>query len=110
MNTAVPEKTVLAILRNEENRKDPEPVMLTKQMLEEAGYEVIFEDEKEFMARGRPADCDCELISCVCTEARQHKLACRYRKALTCAVAIDCEPHGFDVCPECDPCTCKELP
>jgi len=65
-------------------------------------------DQEEFMARGRVADCDCGLISCVCEEARKHKPECRFRKALTCAVGISCDEHGYDVCPKCDPCDCEK--
>jgi hypothetical protein len=65
------------------------------------------EDEATFMARGRASDCDCQLITCVCTEARAHDKTCRHRVALTCAVPIVCE-HGYDTCPECDPCTCSQ--
>jgi hypothetical protein len=61
---------------------------------------------EEFSARGRVSDCDCNLIQCVCTEARQHRDGCQYRLALTCAVAIRCKPHRKEVCPECDPCPC----
>lgn len=62
---------------------------------------------KEFAARGRVPDCDCELIQCVCAEARQHKKYCRFRRSMTCAIPIDCDDHHFDVCPVCDPCTCE---
>jgi len=62
----------------------------------------------EFTARSREDDCDCRLIQCVCKEARNHQKGCRYRFALTCAVGIACEAHGYDICPECDPCTCKK--
>lgn len=62
----------------------------------------------EFSARGRLDDCDCQLIECVCAVARTHKKDCRMRKALTCAIPISCEPHGLDVCPTCDPCTCDK--
>lgn len=34
-----------------------------------------------------------------------HKKKCKFRIAATCAVAIEC-PHGYDACPQCDPCTC----
>ena len=60
---------------------------------------------EELASRGRVADCDCGLISCACEEARTHEPECRFRKALTSAVGIECE-HGYDTCPECDPCTC----
>ena len=36
-----------------------------------------------------------------------HHPECRARKAFECAVGVECE-HGFDVCHECDPCTCHE--
>jgi hypothetical protein len=64
------------------------------------------ETYEELAARGRVPDCDCQLIQCVCPQARPHVKECRYRIALTCAVPIHCEEHGFDVCPHCDPCTC----
>jgi hypothetical protein len=52
--------------------------------------------------------CSCQMISCVCIEVEKHPdLACRYRKSLLCPVAIYCD-HGYDVCPECDPCTCND--
>ena len=34
-----------------------------------------------------------------------HAESCRYRIAALGAAAIECE-HGFEVCPDCDPCTC----
>ena len=37
----------------------------------------------------------------------EHDIECLFRKARDCAVAIECE-HGHDVCPICDPCTCKD--
>jgi len=35
-----------------------------------------------------------------------HGPECKFRRSAECAVAIEC-PHGHDVCPECDPCTCQ---
>jgi hypothetical protein len=64
---------------------------------------------EEYMAMGRVADCDCQLIKCVCTEARKHDKRCIYRIAMTCAIPIACEDHGQDVCPVCDPCICLML-
>ena len=76
--------------------------------IDKAGaYELAFEEAEAFMAKGRVADCSCDLIQCVCAEARKHDASCRLRVAMTCAVPIACE-HGYDVCPECDPCTCHE--
>ena len=66
---------------------------------------VTVEPLEDFMARGRAPDCDCGLIQCACARAREHTKDCAYRKALTCAIAIECE-HGFDVCPTCDACDC----
>lgn len=54
----------------------------------------------------RAADCNCGLIGCVCSLIREHVPGCRFREAMRCVVAIACEPHGYDVCPICDPCTC----
>lgn len=62
----------------------------------------------EYQKIGRIDDCDCKLIQCVCLEARQHKIDCPYRKALTCAIPFECEKHGLDVCVECDRCTCND--
>lgn len=66
------------------------------------------ETYEEFSSRGRVEDCDCELIQCVCAQARLHGKDCRFRRALTCAVPIDCEEHGIEVCPTCDPCDCDK--
>jgi hypothetical protein len=38
-----------------------------------------------------------------------HARYCRFRVARACAIPVACK-HGFDVCPECDPCTCKNPP
>ncbi len=54
-----------------------------------------------------PAD-PCGHISCVCEIGRQHIKGCKFLLAATCAIAIEC-PHGYDVCPKCDPCTCEEV-
>lgn len=48
----------------------------------------------------------CGHLACVCAILATHGKGCDYRRAATCAVPIECE-HGFDVCPTCDPCTCK---
>jgi len=61
----------------------------------------------DFKAIGRVGDCDCGLIQCVCQQARQHKEGCPLRLALTCAISIECDKHGLDVCPECTPCICS---
>jgi hypothetical protein len=31
---------------------------------------------------------------------------CALYKAINCGTPIEC-PHGWDVCPICDPCTCE---
>lgn len=38
-----------------------------------------------------------------------HARYCRFRVAREGALAVVCD-HGFDVCPECDPCTCANPP
>lgn len=60
----------------------------------------------ELKAIGRPEDCDCGLIVCVCNQARQHKEDCPLRLSMTCAIPIECAEHDRDVCPICTPCTC----
>lgn len=50
-------------------------------------------------------NCTCGMIECVCAQVAPHVEGCRYRRSMLCPVAIACE-HGYDVCPECDPCTC----
>jgi hypothetical protein len=50
--------------------------------------------------------CACGLISCVCDVVAKHARNCRFRRAALCPVAFECDEHGFDVCPTCDPCTC----
>lgn len=37
-----------------------------------------------------------------------HREDCRFRRAATCAVPIECE-HGRDACPVCDACTCPSV-
>jgi hypothetical protein len=109
----VPEVTATILIRKEHVKGKTfeellEEVSPIRAALYESGADgVTFEDEAAFMARGRASDCDCQLITCVCTEARAHDKTCRHRVALTCAVSIVCE-HGYDVCPECDPCTCSQ--
>ena len=63
---------------------------------------------EDWMARGRVEGCTCEHLTCVCLINREHELGCKFRRAATCAVPIECE-HGSDVCPSCDPCTCNSL-
>jgi len=73
------------------------------------GYEIIEEDLSTFSARGRDLNCACGQIQCVCSHVKGHKVKCKFRVSTLCAVPIECE-HGFDVCPQCDPCTCGSLP
>jgi hypothetical protein len=105
----VPRQT-LAILTRKDMTADDPMIVEAKAMLEALGHTVVFQDEEEYFAQGRVPDCDCMLLQCVCTEVRPHQKTCRYRVALSCAIPIECEEHGFDVCPVCDVCTCKEMP
>ncbi len=60
------------------------------------------------IAARAPATCACGMIECVCRLAAQHPdPKCRFRVALLWRVPIECQ-HGFDVCPDCDPCTCRK--
>jgi hypothetical protein len=47
----------------------------------------------------------CGHLACVCAIRAVHVPECRYRIAAALSVGIECE-HGYDVCPNCDPCTC----
>lgn len=96
----------VVILLNDENRHDHDFIREMCANFKALELTVSFEEESEYTARGRVPDCDCQLLSCVCAEARTHAKDCRFRKALTCAIPIACEAHGYDVCPVCDPCTC----
>lgn len=49
----------------------------------------------------------CGYFACVCKIRAEHSRTCRYLIAALCPVGIACD-HGFDVCPICDPCTCKK--
>lgn len=51
-------------------------------------------------------ECGCGQIACVCHLVAGHVEGCRLRTPLLCPVSVEC-PHGRDVCPECDPCTCS---
>ena len=52
-------------------------------------------------------ECRCGHIACVCNIETNHSEDCKFRRAATCSVGIECE-HGYDVCPICDPCTCDD--
>lgn len=60
--------------------------------------------------KNEKCNCGCKIcghISCVCKVIEKHDSNCKYRKAATCPVGIECD-HGYDVCPICDPCTCEK--
>lgn len=48
----------------------------------------------------------CGFICCICQVQKEHEPGCTYRLSMQCPVGIECD-HGYDVCPICDPCTCK---
>lgn len=48
---------------------------------------------------------ECGQCPCCCGVRKNHAEDCKFRKAVECSVAIECD-HGHDVCSECDPCTC----
>jgi hypothetical protein len=50
---------------------------------------------------------ECDHFACVCKILETHNEKCLFRLS-TCGVAVECE-HGYDVCPECDPCTCEDV-
>lgn len=45
------------------------------------------------------------LVECTCDAEKKHKEDCRYLAAMRLSVELECE-HGFQACPECDPCDC----
>lgn len=52
-------------------------------------------------------DCkECGRLACICPDKERHHEHCWFLAAVSCPVAIEC-PHGYDVCPRCDPCTCR---
>lgn len=50
---------------------------------------------------------ECNFFECVCDIKKNHQEKCKFRKAATCVVGIECE-HGYEVCSTCDPCTCNK--
>lgn len=55
----------------------------------------------------RREDGTCFVVCEACDAKKSHSADCRYLRALSCSVGIECE-HGRDVCPTCDPCDCKK--
>lgn len=51
--------------------------------------------------------CACGHLSCICESLKKHTSSCKFLAAVKCPIGIEC-PHGYDVCPLCDPCTCNE--
>lgn len=49
--------------------------------------------------------CTCGYITCICWVFEKHEEGCRFRRAAALKVELACD-HGFQACPECDPCTC----
>jgi hypothetical protein len=47
----------------------------------------------------------CRRFACVCMARKNHRDDCKFLRAVSGPVAIECE-HGRDVCGVCDPCTC----
>ncbi len=47
-------------------------------------------------------------MKCPSLDPAAHRKGCAWRRAMTCRVAIACEPHGKDCCIVCDPCQCGE--
>ena len=92
--TVVPEDVSVTALGDYIEGRGPMP---------EGAYGTTFE---QFSAQGRVDDCDCQLVPCVCSQARQHGKNCPLRQALTCGFAFNCERHGLEVCAQCDACTC----
>lgn len=45
------------------------------------------------------------LYNAVVAGEEHHAEGCPQWRAMCCTTPIEC-PHGYDVCPVCDPCTC----
>src|SRR5262245_53527217 len=43
--------------------------------------------------------------SCICDLKKKHKETCRFLRAARLSFELACD-HGFQACPECDPCDC----
>ena len=50
----------------------------------------------------------CEQDPCVCDVIDQHRVGCRYRRAMTNKFPVKCI-HGLMFCEVCDTCNCDEL-
>jgi hypothetical protein len=78
---------------------DPQLRDMLKSAVESIGYNFI---------EGEIEACSiCGYYECVCMLRTMHSPGCPYRKAMESSVSIECE-HGFDICPQCDVCDCKE--
>lgn len=66
---------------------------------------ITYEEWVKELEAARAKDCFCGLLYCCCDQVRDHDPNCRFRKAMVCPVAVECD-HGHDVCPQCDRCTC----
>lgn len=55
--------------------------------------------------RAGDRQCICGHVACICKVIQTHKVKCRYRMAAQLSVELPCT-HGFQACPDCDPCTC----
>lgn len=56
----------------------------------------------------KPAEQKCvcgNLATCTCQLEVKHKAHCRFLRAAKLSVELACK-HGFQACPECDPCDC----
>jgi hypothetical protein len=70
---------------------------------EELGYDLQQVDEIPFCQA-------CGYFDCVCAIRAAHKKGCSYLRMALSKIGFPCDVHGLDVCEDCTPCTCKEMP
>ena len=47
----------------------------------------------------------CGSVTCYCEQKARHRGDCRYLRAARLSFELACD-HGYQACPECDPCSC----
>jgi hypothetical protein len=81
-------------------------ILVAPEALEPEEMEVLREFGTVEVVDEIPYCSKCGFFDCVCQIREQHAPDCRFRIAMECPVGVNCD-HGYDVCPECDACTCE---